>query len=96
MTRLPHLATAAALAGALVAIGTVAERHGAFVGLRFSIQRSPDLMPSTALVPEQEVRRGVPTLSLYVSDQDLYDRATGILANKHAHGRGWERPATLT
>ena len=96
MTRLPHLATAAALAGALVAIGTVAERHGAFVGLRFSIQRSPDLMPSTALAPETEVRRGVPTLSLYVSDPDLYDRATGILANKHAHGRAWERPATLT
>jgi len=96
VTRIPHLATAAALAGALVAIGTVAERHGAFAGLRFSIQRSPDLMPSTALVPESEVRRGVPTLSLYVSDSDLYDRATGILANKHAHGRAWERRATLT
>ena len=96
MTRLPHLATAAALAVALVAIGAAAERHGAFVGLRFSIQRSPDLMPSTALVPENEVQRGVPTLSLYVSDPDLYDRETGILANKQAHGRAWERPAAIT
>jgi hypothetical protein len=96
VTRLPHLATAAALAGALVAIGTVAERHGAFAGLRFSIQRSPDLMPSTALMPPHEVQRGLPTLSLYVSDPDLYDRATGILANKHAHGREWERTAAIT
>jgi hypothetical protein len=96
VSRFPHLATAAALAGALVAVGLVAEQLRALAPLKFSIQRTPELMPSTVLVPEAEVRRGLPTVSLYVADRDLYDRATGILANKNQHGRAWERPATIS
>lgn len=96
MTRFQHLATAAALAAALVAIGVVAEQHAALFALKFSIQRNPELMPSSVVVPDDEIRRGLPTLSLYVSDRDLHDRATGILANKDKHGRAWERPATVS
>jgi hypothetical protein len=96
VSRFPHLATAAALASVLVAVGLVAEQQGALAPLKFSIQRTSELMPSTVLIPDEELRRGLPTVSLYVADRDLYDPATGILSNKNQHGRAWERPATIT
>jgi hypothetical protein len=53
-------------------------------------------MPSTLAVPVPEVRRGLPTLSLYLAGPDLYDPKTGILANKHEHGRAWERRGSVS
>lgn len=81
---------------ALTAGGLIAERHRFLVPLRFAIQRQSELMPSTVLAPARDVYRGVPTLSLYVPPGDLYDPATGILANKYGRGRAWERAGTIT
>jgi hypothetical protein len=53
-------------------------------------------MPSTSVVSEQEISRGLPTLSLYVAPEDLFDRATGILTNRRRHGDEWERPGTVS
>jgi len=86
----------ALLLGALFAAGVIAERGSAFVPLRFAIQRDPALMPSTRSLPAAEVVSGLPTVSLYVPPRDLYDRDTGILANKLEHGREWERGGTIS
>jgi hypothetical protein len=96
VTRVSSRAAAAALAGALVAIGLAAERHPALFALKFSVQRSPGLLPSSLAVPDEELRRGLPTISMAVSTHDLYDRATGILANTQRHGRAWERRGTIS
>jgi hypothetical protein len=96
VTRASRLAVAAALAVALAAIGLLAERHPALFALKFSVQRSPELMPSSLAVPDEELRRGLPTLSMSLSQHDLYDRATGILANTQQHGRAWERRGTIS
>jgi hypothetical protein len=80
----------------VLAAGIVAEHHTAFIPLRFAIQRDPALMPSTKLAPAREVYRGLPLVSLYVSQHDLYDQNAGILANKLQHGDEWERPGTVS
>jgi hypothetical protein len=82
----------------LFAIAVIAERGPAFIPLRFAIQRNPTLMPSTRLLPPEEIVRGLPTVSLYVARHDLYDSSTGILAgkNKLKHGRDWERGGTVS
>ncbi len=81
---------------ALTAVGAVAERDPALAGLRFAFQRSPDLMPSTAAIPDAELRPGVRTVSLALPAEALHDRLTGILANKRGHGRQWERMGTVS
>ena len=81
---------------ALVALGLLVEARGLFPLLRFGIQRTPKLAPSTVVLPAAELRRDVPTVSLYLRPEDLYDRRTGILANKMRHGRAWERQAWVS
>ena len=39
---------------------------------------------------------GAPLLSVYVDRPDLYDRDSGILANRTESGREWERPASMS
>jgi hypothetical protein len=75
----------------LVALGLLVEARGVFPLLRFGIQRTPKLAPSTVVLPGAELRRGVPTVSLYLRPDDLYDRTRGILRHKMRHGREWER-----
>lgn len=84
-----------AIAG-LLAAGALGERLPAFARLKFAIQRSPDMMPSTAAVPDRELRAGIPTVSLALPHEALHHRLTGILANKLAHGRAWERAGTVS
>ena len=96
MTRSRALAWAAACALGLTAAGAAAEHSAAFFALKFRIQRNPELMPSSTAVPESEIRRGLPTLSLYMTDDALHHPAKGILANKHRHGREWERAGTVS
>jgi hypothetical protein len=96
VTRRRALAWAAAGALALTAAGAAAERSASLFALKFRIQRNPELMPSSAAVPEVEIRRGLPTLSLYMTDEALYDPKSGILANKLRHGREWEREGTVS
>jgi hypothetical protein len=76
---------------ALVALGLLVETRGLLPMLRFGIQRTPKLAPSTVVVPVPELTRDQPMVSLYLSPNDLNDPATGILANKMRHGRAWER-----
>jgi hypothetical protein len=76
---------------ALVALGWLVEARGVFPLLRFGIQRTPKLAPSTVILPAAELRRNVPTVSLFVRTDDLTNPRTGILANKLRHGRAWER-----
>jgi hypothetical protein len=96
VTRVAALGLAAASAAALVVVGLVADGSGWLFPLRFSIQRNPELLPSSQAVPGAELRRGLPTLSLHVDPPDLYDPKTGILANKHQHGRAWERRGSVS
>jgi hypothetical protein len=96
VTRGAGLGTAVACAVVLAAAGFAAERSRALFPLKFSIQRDAELMPSTTAVPAAERRRGLPTLSLHLSDADLYDPQTGILANKHEHSRKWERRGSVS
>lgn len=86
------------LLGALFAAGALATHHAAFVPLRFAIQRDPALMPSTRALPPGELGSGLPLVSLSLSDRDLYDPATGLLAgdNRLQHGREWERGGTVS
>jgi hypothetical protein len=80
----------------LVALGLLVEARGSFPLLRFGIQRTPELAPSTVVLPATELRRHVPTVSLYVSPDDLHDRKTGILRHRTEHGREWERPGWIS
>jgi hypothetical protein len=93
--RLRWIAIGAAIA-ALVAFGAFVEQSPALTPLKFAIQRNPDLMPSAAAVPDKELRPGVPTVSLALPQEALHHRLTGILTNKLAHGRQWERFGTVS
>jgi hypothetical protein len=63
---------------------------------RFAVQWSPQALPSTRAVPMKEVASGRPILSLTLSEPDLRDAKTGILANKNEHGEEWEREASVS
>lgn len=76
---------------ALVGVGLLVEARGDFALLRFGIQRTPQLAPSTVVLPATALRGRVPTVSLYLRPEDVNDRRTGILFNKMRHGRDWER-----
>lgn len=92
----PHARTALVLTFVLLAAGAVAEYHPSLVPLRFALQRDPELLPSSRAIPEGEIRRGVPTVSLSLKDADLFDRETGILTNRRQRGNEWERPGTIS
>lgn len=81
---------------ALIALGLLVEARGSFPLLRFGIQRTPELAPSTVALPAAELRRNVPTVSLYVAPEDLHNRETGILRHRMEHGRAWERPGWIS
>ena len=76
--------------------GVILARLAPFPQLRFAIQRTPQAMPSSTLVPPKEVARGLPLLSIHVNDADLYDPDFGIIANVSERGRDWERAATIS
>jgi hypothetical protein len=79
-----------------IAVGVLVERQGLFTNLAFAIQRTPARMPSTLVVPEQDVRLGIPILSLFVRDRDLHDPETGLLTHTLERGPAWERPAFVS
>jgi hypothetical protein len=85
-----------ASSAALVGLGLFVEARGAFPLLRFGIQRTPKLAPSTVVLPVAELRRKAPTVSLYLRPDDLYSPKSGILANKMRHGRAWERQGWIS
>ncbi|HEY8550041.1 MAG TPA: CotH kinase family protein [Vicinamibacterales bacterium] len=89
---LPVLAVGAIVA----AVAAVLDGAHLFPGLRFAVQRNVQLLPSTAAVPVEEVKRGLPIVSLWLDEPDLHDPERGILANPLGRGRDWERPASFT
>jgi hypothetical protein len=94
VTRLDPHARSILLIGstvALAALGLLVEARGLFPLLRFGIQRTPELAPSTVVLPVPELGRDASMVSLYLRPEDLDDPRTGILANKMRHGRAWER-----
>jgi hypothetical protein len=85
-----------ALGAAVVGLAVALEATELFPALRFAVQRSVSVLPSTRAVDAAQVKRGRPIVSLWVADADLYDPTRGILANVLQKGEAWERPASLT
>jgi hypothetical protein len=63
----------------------------AFSAAPVAVHRTPALLPSTIILPRQELRPGIPAVSLYVPNPSLWDLDTGLLPNRRRHGRAWER-----
>ena len=80
----------------IVAIGLLVEGLQLFPALTFAVQRSPEHLPSTTIVPRQEVAAGTPLLSLAVREEDLRDPERGLLTHPMARGPEWERPAFVS
>jgi hypothetical protein len=86
----------AAASLAILAIGFLVEQSALFAELRFAVQRTAPLMPSTLAVRPAHVASGLPILSISASEEALYDKRTGLLPNRRRYGRDWERPATVS
>lgn len=56
----------------------------------------PQSYPSSTILDQALIDTGHPILSVVVSDKDLYDPATGIIANRKRKGRAWERPCFIS
>ena len=80
----------------LIASGLAIDRFDLFQDLTFAIQRTPSRMPSTRLVPERDLRTGVPILSLATNDGALNSPETGLLSHPLEKGVEWERPAYVS
>lgn len=79
-----------------VAGGRLLEGAGLFDRLRLAVQRTPGSLPSSLVVPDEEIARGVPVVSIYAETARLYDPADGLLTNPRRNGREWEIPATIS
>lgn len=51
---------------------------------------------STTIIDKKVVESGLPVLSIYMNEHDLYDEYTGIYANPLERGRNWERPCFIS
>jgi len=56
----------------------------------------PEKMLSTRILDKQVIASGLPVLSMYMNEHDLYDKYTGIYANPLERGRNWERPCFMS
>jgi hypothetical protein len=82
------------VAGALAftAFGLFTERADLFPRLRFAVQRTALLLPSTVAVDRRTVVSGLPILSVYLEPSDL----DFLLENKLRHGPDFERRGSLS
>ncbi|MDY6968854.1 MAG: CotH kinase family protein, partial [Spirochaetota bacterium] len=53
-------------------------------------------LPSSIILDEKIIKKGIPTLSIVIDNVDLYDQATGIFRNSLKKGRNWERPCFVS
>ncbi len=95
-SRLRRLRAPAAVIAGFVVAGIVLEKANAFPLLRVALNRTPGRIPSTLVLPRDDLDRRVSTVSLYVPNRDLYDLDTGILSHKLQHGRQWERQGWIS
>lgn len=56
----------------------------------------PEKMASTVIMDKSVVSTGLPVISMYMNEHDLYDKYTGIYANPLERGRNWERPCFVS
>ena len=59
-------------------------------------QIAPDRMPSSMVMDDAVIARGIPILSVIIDRHDLYDQFTGIFKNYLKRGRNWERPCYIS
>jgi hypothetical protein len=52
--------------------------------------------PTIPTLSTDQITDGIPTLSLKLDDNDLYDQKIGLIPNALKRGRKWERPAILS
>ena len=52
--------------------------------------------PSSLIMDQEAVARGVPILSVVADEYDLFDPMTGIIANRTEKGKSWERPCFIS
>ncbi|NIS53452.1 MAG: hypothetical protein GWN67_28870, partial [Phycisphaerae bacterium] len=65
-------------------------------GQIFNYGMDPDIVNDGTWGPQlEEALTSIPTMSIVIDLNDLFDPATGIYVNAGAHGRDWERPASL-
>lgn len=71
------------------------DRAGVFQGARLDVRWTPNAQAAVGAVPQEEIARRWPILSLVMAEGDLYDPARGLLANVLEHGPDWERPGIV-
>ncbi len=57
---------------------------------------APEKMVSSVIIDKNIVKSGLPVLSMYINEHDLYDEFTGIYSNPLERGRNWERPSFIS
>ncbi len=80
----------------LLAVGLVFERVSPLAGLQIAVQRTPARLPSSLVIPEEEILKDGSLLSVYTPVEQLNNPETGILANPMNKGRQWENPTTVS
>ncbi|MHC4546047.1 MAG: lamin tail domain-containing protein, partial [Planctomycetota bacterium] len=69
---------------------------GSVNGQIFDYGMDPNIVNDGTWGPQlEEALTSIPTMSIVIDLNDLFDPATGIYVNAGAHGRAWERPASL-
>ena len=94
--RLRRWALPALTIASLIGAGVAFDLTGALPLYRAAIQRTPSLLPSTIVMPPDEVARGVSTVSLYVPFEELNGEGTGILRYRIRHGPSWASALSLS
>lgn len=53
-------------------------------------------LPSSLIVDQEIISKGLPILSVAVDKNDLHDRSKGIFSNSEKKGKSWERPCFVS
>lgn len=53
-------------------------------------------LPSSKIIGTDMISTGMPLISMYIDENDLYNERTGIYANPLERGRNWERPCFIS
>jgi len=72
-------------------VARLLEDSAHWLGARGVLSGNPPRIPSTLVLSEEQIDTEVPTLSIVADEDSLYDPDTGILVNRRAKGRDWER-----
>lgn len=59
-------------------------------------QMSPKKLPSSLIMDQKIISKGIPVLSVVIAENDLYHPSTGIFSNPDKKGKSWERPCFIS